>query len=84
MQKMQEQFSVYYKFMQSFRILLIHMDVMYASFAGAKTCHAPYLRPVGNKEVDTLRHFSDGFKLILCVVVDFIYEMTIDCNQRLT
>jgi len=23
------------------------MDVMYAVFAGAKNCHAPYLRPVG-------------------------------------
>jgi len=43
----------------------------------------PYLRPVGNKEVDTLRRFSDGFKLTLCVVVDFIYGMTIACNQRL-
>jgi len=26
---------------------LIHRDVMYAGFAGAKTCHAPYLRPTG-------------------------------------
>ncbi len=32
---------------QSFRVLLIHMDVMYAGFAGAKTCLAPYLLPVG-------------------------------------
>jgi len=31
------------------------MDVMYASFAGAKTCHAPYLRPVGKASASCSR-----------------------------
>jgi hypothetical protein len=34
-------------------LLLIHRDVMYTGFAGAKTCHAPYLLSCRQKKTQT-------------------------------
>jgi len=41
-----------YKFQAKLPLLLIHRDVMYAGFAGAKTSHAQSTFPKGKKKPD--------------------------------
>jgi len=40
-----------------------------------RKCRSIFLSIISscNEEVDALRHFFDGFKMVLCVVIDFAY-----------